>query len=94
MKKLNIMALLLMGALLFTACDADRDDNPVIDLSKPQAPITLNTPIFAGGTYDLENTDSVLLTCTAPAGTDRKHRQPFLGGLHPRLITDNPLQRE
>ena len=34
MKKLNIMASLLMGALLFTACDADRDDNPVIDLTQ------------------------------------------------------------
>ena len=67
MKKLSIIASLLMGALLFAACDADRDDNPVIDLSKSQAPITLNTPIFAGGTYDLENTDSIQLTCTAPS---------------------------
>ena len=50
MKKLNIMASLLMGALLFTACDADRDDNPVIDLSQPQAPITLNIPTFASST--------------------------------------------
>ena len=35
-----------------------------------------------------------LLTGTAPAGTDSKHRQPFLSGFHPRLIADNPLQRE
>ena len=66
MKKLNIMASLLMGALLFTACDADRDDNPVIDLTQTQEPITLNMPTFAGATYDLQNTDTIVLTCTAP----------------------------
>lgn len=66
MKKISIWATLLVGALFVTACDADRDDNPVIDLTKTQEPITLNTPLFANGTYDLENTDSVLLTCTAP----------------------------
>ena len=66
MKKISIWATLLMGALFVAACDADRDDNPVIDLTKTQEPITLNTPLFANGTYDLENTDSVLLTCTAP----------------------------
>jgi hypothetical protein len=83
MKKLNIMASLLMGTLLFAACDADRDDNPVIDLSKPQAPITLNTPTFACGTYDLQNTDTITLTCTAPgygfpASAPRK--RPSAGG--------------
>lgn len=67
MKKINIMASLLMGTLLFTACDADRDDNPVINLSQSQAPITLNVPTFASGTYDLQNTDTVTLTCTAPS---------------------------
>ncbi len=66
MKKLSFLASLLMGALLFTACDADRDDNPKLDLSKAQDPIQLNTPIFAGGTYDLEYTDSIVFTCTAP----------------------------
>jgi len=66
MKKLSIIASLLMGVLLFAACDADRDDNPKLDLSKAQEPILLNTPTFASGTYDLENTDSVTLTCTAP----------------------------
>ena len=67
MKQINIMASLLMGTLLFTACDADRDDNPVINLSQSQAPITLNVPTFASGTYDLQNTDTVTLTCTAPS---------------------------
>lgn len=67
MKKFNIMASLLLGALLFTGCDADRDDNPVLDLSKPQQPIKLNTPTFANGTYDLENSESIELTCTQPS---------------------------
>lgn len=66
MKKLSILTTMLLGVLLFTACDADRDDNPVIDLTKTQEPIKLNTPAFAGGTYDLESSDSVVLTCTAP----------------------------
>ena len=58
---------MLVGAFLFAACDADRDDNPVIDLSQQQQPITLNTPAFANGTYDLDNTSSIELTCTQPA---------------------------
>ena len=66
MKKLNIFAALLVGALLFTACDADRDDNPVIDLTQTQEPITLNMPTFAGATYDLQNTDTIFFACTAP----------------------------
>ena len=67
MKKFNIMASLLLGALLFAGCDADRDDNPVLDLSKPQQPIKLNAPTFANGTYDLENSESIELTCTQPS---------------------------
>lgn len=66
MKKFSIMASLLMGALLFTACDADRDDNPVMDLTQAPQPITLNSPIFASGTYDLANTEALQLTCTQP----------------------------
>ena len=66
MKKLNIIVSLLVGVLCFTACDADRDDNPVIDLSKTQDPITLNIPTFANGTYDLQNTDTIVIACTAP----------------------------
>jgi len=67
MKKLSILTSLLLGIFLFAACDADRDDNPVLDLSKPQQPIKLNTPTFAGGFYDLQNTDTIFFGCTAPA---------------------------
>ena len=66
MKKLSIIFPLLVGAFLMVACETDRDDNPTIDLSKKQEAITLNIPIFANSTYDLANTDSVTLTCTAP----------------------------
>ena len=67
MKKITILTSLLIGALLFTACDSDRDDNPVIDLSKPQEALKLNVPTFANSTYDMANTDSITLTCTAPS---------------------------
>ena len=66
MKKLSIIFPLLVGAFLMVACETDRDDNPTIDLSKKQEAITLNIPTFANSTYDLANTDSVTLTCTAP----------------------------
>lgn len=67
MKKFSILASLILGALLFTACEADRDSNPTIDLSKPQAAIHLNTPTFAIGTYDFDMTDAIEMTCTAPS---------------------------
>jgi len=66
MKKLSILTALLVGAFLFAACDADRDDNPVLDLTKTQEPIKMNTPTFAGGFYDLQNTDTIFFACTAP----------------------------
>jgi len=66
MKKLSIIFPLLVGAFLMAACETDRDDNPTIDLTQKQQAITLNIPTFANSTYDLANTDSVTLTCTAP----------------------------
>lgn len=67
MKKLSILASLMLGALLFTACEADRDSNPVLNLNQVQNPIHLNTPTFASGTYDFDNTEVIDMTCTAPA---------------------------
>lgn len=57
----------MLGALLLVACKADRDSNPVINLSSPQQPIHLNTPTFANATYDFDNTTEIEMTCTAPA---------------------------
>ena len=66
MKKLSILFPILACAFFMVACEADRDDNPVIDLSQAQQPIKLNTPTFANSTYDLAYTDSMTLMCTAP----------------------------
>lgn len=64
MKKLNIVASLLMGALLFTACDSDRDDNPV--LSVPST-FQLNAPADAeNNTLDLVNSSTVSFTANQP----------------------------
>ncbi len=63
MKKLSIYAFALAGLLSFSACEADRDSNPVL-----QTPTTfvLNTPAYANTTYDLSNSKSVELTCSQP----------------------------
>lgn len=53
MKKLNIMASLLMGALLFTACESDRDDNPT--KSVPQTFQLYAPAIATNNTLDLAN---------------------------------------
>ena len=57
---------MLVGALMLTSCQADRDDNPSIDLSRTQDAIHLNMPTFANATYDFDNTEQIELTCTAP----------------------------
>ena len=63
MKKYFIAASLLLGGLLFTACESDRDDNPIL-----QEPTTfvLNTPAFVNGVYDLEHSATLELTCSQP----------------------------
>lgn len=66
MKKFSFMASLLLGMLFLTACESNRDDNPVINLAQQQQPIQLNTPAFASGTYDLANTEFLELATTAP----------------------------
>lgn len=64
MKKLNIVASLLFGALLFTACDSDRDDNPV--MSVPST-FQLNAPADAeNNTLDLINSSTVKFTANQP----------------------------
>ena len=64
MKKLNILATLLMGTLLFTACDSDRDDNPTYTL--PES-FTLNVPANAdNNVFDLINSSSITFTANQP----------------------------
>lgn len=64
MKKLNILTFMLMGVALMTACEDDRDSNPII-----QEPTTfvLNTPAnAASNVYDLNQSKIIELTCTQP----------------------------
>ena len=55
MKKFNILASLLMGLAVFTACE-DQDNSPM--LQEPTS-FTLNTPAYVKSVYDLENSTSV-----------------------------------
>lgn len=63
MKKISILTFLSAGLLLFSACDSDRDSNPI--LQEPTA-FVLNTPAYVNTTYDLTNSKSVELTCSQP----------------------------
>lgn len=58
MKKIKIMAMLLLGLGLFTACETDRDDNPV--LRTPDG-FELYAPAMSGVTIDLENSNVIEL---------------------------------
>lgn len=62
MRKLYISAVLMLGVLAFSACE-DQDATPVF-----QEPTTfvLNTPAYVNGTYNLENSTSLELTCSQP----------------------------
>ena len=62
MKKLHILASMLMGLVFFTACE-DQNMDPV--LQEPST-FTLNTPAFVNSVYDLENSTTLELTCTQP----------------------------
>ena len=75
MKKLSILASLFVGLTLFTACESDRDENPVADLSGGAAAIgelVMNEPSVGQTPLDLENTSAITLVA---------QRQPTLGGL-------------
>lgn len=66
MKKLNILAGMLIGAAtIFTAasCDSDRDMNPT--LGEPTT-FKLNTPAYANSNVDLATSDSLRFTWSQP----------------------------
>ena len=63
MKKITIWASLFLGLSLFTACEDDRDSNPI--LQDPTA-FELNTPAYSTAVYDLSKSSSVELTCSQP----------------------------
>lgn len=56
--------LLVMGLFTFSACEKDTDSNPT--LLEPET-FLLNTPPYAeNNVYDLENSESLRLTCSQP----------------------------
>lgn len=63
MKKIYLLAMMAVGLTFFTACDDDRDSNPVI-----QQPTTfvLNEPAYASSNIDLESSKEIRLTCSQP----------------------------
>lgn len=64
MKKYIISAMLLLcSTCIFTACDDDRDSNPVI---QQPTTFTLNTPAYAGSNIDLEGSSSINFTWSQP----------------------------
>ena len=68
MKYINkiMMLPLLVLPFLFASCEKDNDSNPTLDLSHVAEGFVLNTPAYAGNTYDLANSDGVELTCSQP----------------------------
>jgi hypothetical protein len=64
MKKINMLASLLMGLTILSACSTDRDGNPTME---DPTTFVLNKPAFAdGAVYDLKNSSDVELTCSQP----------------------------
>lgn len=58
MKKLSIMASLLLGLVAFSACTTDRDDNPKM---KTPTTFTLLNPVIGDNVVDLEHSKSITL---------------------------------
>ncbi len=56
MKKLSIMASLLMGLVALSSCESDRDDNPTLIMPNG---FTLLAPEFGENVIDLENSSSI-----------------------------------
>jgi len=66
MKKLRLIAPLLLLMSLFTSCETDRDANPVINTDNTSTgTFTLNTPVQANEYVSLEN-NTIMLTWSSP----------------------------
>ncbi len=64
MKKITyLLTTLLCGMVLLTACEDDRDSNPVVQ--QPTS-FVLNEPALSGNIYDLANSSSIVVTCSQP----------------------------
>ena len=63
MKKQSILAIALMGMLTFSACETDRDSNPVYQVPTE---FSLNTPAYVNTVYDLDKSETLQFTCSQP----------------------------
>lgn len=63
MKKIKILFLVVLGVLLTTSCESDRDSNPTL---QDPTEFVLNLPAYASTVYDLEHSNAVELTCSQP----------------------------
>lgn len=59
MKKINILASLFAGLLMFTGCETDRDSNPIVQMPKD---LVLYEPANANNPIALEQSDKLFFT--------------------------------
>ena len=64
MKKLSIIASMLLGLIAFTACSTDRDDNPTLVV--PEDGFALYAPGIAANVIDLDGTENMVFQCNQP----------------------------
>jgi hypothetical protein len=63
MRKIYNILALLACVTFFWSCETDNDSNPVYH--QPES-FVLNIPSYVSGIYDLQHTESILLTCSQP----------------------------
>jgi len=66
MKKNRILPILMLGAMALTACESDRDDNPVLDVNNLNPRFELNTPAYSTQTIDLKTSNYVNFSWSQP----------------------------
>lgn len=68
MKNILKSTLLLFSAMcVFTACESDRDDNPVLQTLPTENAFVLNTPAYSTSVVDLATTAEIPMTWSQPA---------------------------
>ncbi len=63
MKQYILAIITALGLMTFVGCESDRESNPIY---QDPTEFKLNVPRYANGVYYLEDTESVLLTCSQP----------------------------
>lgn len=68
MKKIFFKSGLILAAtaMMMTACDTDRDDNPILDTSNMTSEFVLNTPAYSTQLVDLASSSTVNFTWSQP----------------------------